>query len=261
MKPKRIIPLLLALCCLTACGDNRPDDLSDEMYNYAESVIKAIDAYMDNQISYEDANYKIKGLCENSASMRYNSDKSSDRLVSHYIEILYNSLGYEHNGKYTYADLSEVRNNLAHSVGYSDTNETKHYKPFDFEGITLNVRTDWEFSKYDDSCSIWCYDDYSHINVSVQKNSKLDLEKESDKLNKNHSNVSEFIKIQNCDIFIISYRDYSDFSNEKKCIYYFQLYDDVYTITVDEEVNGQNSILYDNIADILDPIIADMTKE
>jgi hypothetical protein len=89
----------------------------------------------------------------------------------------------------------------------------------------------------------------------------LDLKKEAEKLKKDHFNVSDFIKIKDCDIFIISYRDYSDFYNEKKCVYYFQLYDDVYTITVDEEINGQNSILYDNIVDILDPIIADMTKE
>ena len=255
MKYKRIIAALLAPCCLTACGNDRPDDLSDEMYNYAESAIRAADAYMDNKLSYSDATCKIKGLCENSKSMRYNSDKSGDRLVSYYIEILYNSIEYEHNGIYTYADLSEVRDNLAHSIGDPDAEEVHHYKPFDYEGITLNVRTDWEFSKYDDSCSVHCYDDYSNISVSVRKDSELNLKKESEKLKKDHFNVSDFIKIKDCDIFIISYRDYSDFYNEKKCVYYFQLYDDVYTITVDEEINNVSTILYENIGEIIDPII------
>ena len=119
MKYKRIIPLLLATCCLIACN-SRPKYLSDEMYNYAESAIKAADAYMDNQMSYEDTYLKLDGLRDHAKKLQGGSDNTTDNIAYYSISHLCTTLHLEHSGSYTYADLLEARNDLAENIGYSE---------------------------------------------------------------------------------------------------------------------------------------------
>lgn len=120
MKYKRIIPLLLVLCCLTACN-SRPKNLSDDMYNYAESVIRTADAYMDNQLSYDEAYEKIVKLDEKAEKLyKEEGDNTDNFLAQNYIGLVSSALMLEHSGTYTYADLKESRNNLAKQIGYSE---------------------------------------------------------------------------------------------------------------------------------------------
>ena len=119
MKYKRIIPLLLALCCLTACN-SRPDGISDEMYNYAESVIKTTDAYLDNQLSYEEASQKIKGLESNAEKLYNDPNYSKNDLVYLSITPISGNMYFEHKGTSTYAELVDLRNTLAKIIGYSE---------------------------------------------------------------------------------------------------------------------------------------------
>lgn len=123
MKYKRIIAALLALCCITACN-SRPKHLSDEMYNYAESVIRAVDAYMDNQLSYEEAHKKIESLSDSAERLsdehENDADYSSDTITYLDIGLVRSRIYLEHSGIQTYADLLEVRNDLAKQIGYSE---------------------------------------------------------------------------------------------------------------------------------------------
>ena len=120
MKYKRIIAALLALCCITACN-SRPDDLSDDMYNYAESVIRTADAYMDNQLSYDEAYEKIVKLDKKAEKLNDESGNNTDNfLTQNYIGLVRSALTLEHSGTYTYTDLRESRNDLAKQIGYSE---------------------------------------------------------------------------------------------------------------------------------------------
>ena len=119
MKYKKIIAALLTLSMLTACN-SRPKYLSDEMYNYAESAIKAADAYMDNQMSYEDAYLKLDGLRDHAEKLHGSSDNTTNNIAYYSISHLCTTLHLEHSGSYTYADLLEARNDLAENIGYSE---------------------------------------------------------------------------------------------------------------------------------------------
>ena len=123
MKYKRIIVALLALCCLTACN-SRPKNLSDEMYNYAESAIRAADAYMDNQLSYEEAYQKIESLGDSAEKLsdehENDANYSSDTITYLGIGLVRSRIYFEHSGIETYADLLESRNMLAKQIGYSE---------------------------------------------------------------------------------------------------------------------------------------------
>lgn len=119
MKFRHIIPALLTLSMLTACG-GRPDGISDEMYNYAESVIKTTDAYLDNQLSYEEASQKIKGLESNAEKIYNDPNYSKNDLVYLSIAPISGNMYFEHKGTSTYAELVDLRNTLAKNIGYSE---------------------------------------------------------------------------------------------------------------------------------------------
>jgi len=123
MKYKKIIPALLTLSMLTACG-GRPKNISEEMYNYAESVIRAADAYMDNQLSYEEAYQKIDSLSDSAEELsdehENDPNNTGDRLTYLDIGLVRSGLYLEHSGTETYADLLESRNMLAKQIGYSE---------------------------------------------------------------------------------------------------------------------------------------------
>jgi hypothetical protein len=116
---KKIIPLLLTLTVLTAC---RNTSIDDELYDIAESVIRTIDAYMDNQISYEDANSKISGLHKQAEywhdqHKKDNIDYTNSTTV-YKISHVNSELYFEHSGSDTYADLKQARDELADHIGY-----------------------------------------------------------------------------------------------------------------------------------------------
>lgn len=116
---KKFIPILFTLSMLTACRNSNVDD---EMYNIAESVIITVDGYMDNQIAFDEAYEKIKGL-DNQAENWYNQHKDDPNDYDNFmtqleIGIVYSSLHAEHSGYGTHADLLDDRNKLADHIGY-----------------------------------------------------------------------------------------------------------------------------------------------
>lgn len=52
---KIAIALSVFLLMLTACGNKKPDGLSQDMYNTATHVIKIVDLYLDGEIRLEEA--------------------------------------------------------------------------------------------------------------------------------------------------------------------------------------------------------------
>lgn len=120
MKFRKILTTALALCCITACN-SRPDGISDDMYNYAESAIKAADAYMDNQLSFNEAYQKLDGLRDNAYKLSQSSESgASDTSVMLGISFVKQELNAEHSGSGTYAELLKERNTLAQKIGYSE---------------------------------------------------------------------------------------------------------------------------------------------
>lgn len=121
MKYKSILLTLLLSTILCAACNSRPKNLSDDMYNYAESVIRTADAYMDNQLSYDEAYEKIVKLDEKAEKLyKEEGDNTDNFLTQNYIGLVSSALMLEHSGTYTYADLKESRNNLAKQIGYSE---------------------------------------------------------------------------------------------------------------------------------------------
>jgi hypothetical protein len=117
MKFRKILTTALALCCLTACN-SRPKNISDEMYNYAESVIRAVDAYMDNQLPFETAYTKITGLKGDADKCSDDKSYSKNFSAYHEIALIYMTIYEEYMGWSTYADLAGRRNELAEEIGY-----------------------------------------------------------------------------------------------------------------------------------------------
>ena len=119
MKYKRMTAVLLAFCCLTACKNTKIDD---EVYNYSESVIRAVDAYLDNQISYDEAKNKVSGMLDQFDIWRDqhpdNDNSATNTLLRAYISSIDYDLYREHSGIGTYADLLDERNKLAEEIGY-----------------------------------------------------------------------------------------------------------------------------------------------
>jgi hypothetical protein len=104
---------------LTACG-GRPDTISEEMYNHAESAIKAADAYMDNKMSYDDAYEKLDGLADSAKRYSAKSSEYTKNNTTYYmIGNLRSSVALEHRGSETYAELVKMRNDLAEMINYS----------------------------------------------------------------------------------------------------------------------------------------------
>jgi hypothetical protein len=124
MKFKAALFVLFAMVALCAACNSRPKNISDEMYNYAESVIRAADAYMDNQLSYEEAYQKIDSLGDSAEKIsdehENDPNNTGDRLTYLDIGLVRSGLYLEHSGIETYADLLESRNMLAKQIGYSE---------------------------------------------------------------------------------------------------------------------------------------------
>ena len=122
MKFRHIAAALLALSalCLAPSCNSRPDGISDEMYNYAESTIKAVDAYLDNQVSFDDTFNKIKGLYDSAEQYSSDADHSGNMLTYIDIGLVRSDIYDEHIGIDTYADLLKSRNTLAKQIGYSE---------------------------------------------------------------------------------------------------------------------------------------------
>lgn len=118
MKLNKSLPIVLALSILTACG-GRPDNVSEDMYNYAESAIKAVDAYMDNEMSFDDTYQKIDGLTSSASKYKHGSSYDKDKVTYYALSDLSFSVSAEHRGSETYAELLESRNNLAEKINYS----------------------------------------------------------------------------------------------------------------------------------------------
>ena len=119
MKFRHIAAALLALCCLTACKSSQVDE---EIYNCGESVIRAVDAYMDNKATYDETNKKIEGLYKQVETWCDEHSDAENQAYNFAVRIQINSLDFElykeSLGDSTYADVLEKRNKLAEEIGY-----------------------------------------------------------------------------------------------------------------------------------------------
>lgn len=114
--------IFLAMICfiLVGCGNKKPDNVSQDMYDTAIYVINVTDLYLDGEATVEETKEKL-----DSVNVEYNPNNDEydgDSNIEAHIISLKSSvesveLGY---GTSTISDVKEERDELADKINYND---------------------------------------------------------------------------------------------------------------------------------------------
>lgn len=127
---------------------------------------------------------------------------------------------------------------------------------YDFWDVTLNISDKWECKETDNSCTIMCLEDYSFMliclfNTTDSYDSYTEIYN-SFSSNEDYQDISKLSEYKDYPLYTFSYTEKS--SGDPYECYYFIKNEIIYFIGVPKSLGGKNSIIFENLNDIMIPI-------
>lgn len=110
--------LIVAVFMLTSCGGGKPDDVSQEMYDYAVYAIKVTDLYLNGDCSIEETYKKLRDISLPEIEFDYGRENKKDSSVNISISSLRTTALLVKLGSNNLSDLKKDRDELAKKINY-----------------------------------------------------------------------------------------------------------------------------------------------
>ncbi|MDR0889900.1 MAG: hypothetical protein LBM28_04540 [Oscillospiraceae bacterium] len=130
MKKRFLLLVVVLLVFLSSCTGEKPEDMSEEMYNIGLAALETVDEYFDGIITLEEARYRLEGsedaadrlydkARKQSGGAIYGTEVEDDFFVSSCITSIDFHLMMKSYGTGTNEDILEYRNDLADALNES----------------------------------------------------------------------------------------------------------------------------------------------
>ena len=117
---KKLLLVVLVSCLLIGCGNKKPDDVSEEVYDMAVYAIDVVDLYLDGEATIEETDEKLEqfDIDLDYDDGEYEGDSSVEvDIIVLQTRVSSLELGY---GTTTITDVKEARNELAETINYKE---------------------------------------------------------------------------------------------------------------------------------------------